>query len=215
VKWLAEERLAMAKQEAECRLRGDDAATINKMCKGIFPDRTLESIKCQRKLANYKALVETEMTRIKETSTSDENEMTRVKETSTSVEDEMTRVKEASRQPEVEEDIGPENEEGSESGSGNEERVSEVRQGKGKGSSKSNIKPRSQADKLINKFNVEQFNIKEKQRAKKREGKVLPSKVEEAVKVETNEMDEYEPKESNLLDVTKYVFYLLFKLFNI
>jgi hypothetical protein len=189
VKWLAEERLAMAKQEAECRLRGDDAATINKMCKGIFPDRTLESIKCQRKLANYKALVENEMTRVKETSTSDE--------------DEMTSVKEASRQPEVEEDVGPENEEGSESGSGNEERDSEVRQGKGKGSFKSNIKPRSQADKLINKSNVEQPKVREKQRPKKREGKMLPSKFEEAVKIETNEMEEYEPTESKLLDVTK------------
>jgi hypothetical protein len=134
--------------------------------------------------------------------------MTRVKETSTSDEDEMTRVKETSRQPEVE-DIGPENgevpenEEGPETGSGNEERDSEVRQGKGKGSFKSNIKPRSQADKLINKSNVEQPKVREKQRPKKREGKMLPSKFEEAVKIETNEMEEYEPTESKLLDVTK------------
>jgi hypothetical protein len=81
-RWLAEERLAMAKQEAQCQLRGDDLATINGMCNDIFPDRTLESIKCQRKRADYKALVESELIRLKETS----------------------------RQPEVE-DIGPEDDE--------------------------------------------------------------------------------------------------------
>ncbi len=59
------------------------------MCNGIFPDRTLESVKCQRKQADYKVLVESELTRLKETS----------------------------RQPEKE-DIGPEDDEGLDQGLG-------------------------------------------------------------------------------------------------
>ena len=62
-RWTQEEISLLARREAELSLKG--VRFVNQELLGFLPDRTLESVKSVRKRADYRALVQEHIARIK------------------------------------------------------------------------------------------------------------------------------------------------------